>query len=86
MFLLTYVAKRIRFPIRGCGRREEEGVAPVLAGELVRAVHTVVASDAEGSIVGAAEDRGLLLATNVTLYLHLLGSEAVWWNDLSELA
>lgn len=48
-----------------------EGESAVLAGELVGAVDPEVAGFAEGSLVGAAEDRGLASAADIALHLHV---------------
>jgi hypothetical protein len=52
---------------RGAEQREP----PVLAGELVGAVHAAVARVAERGLVGAAEHRGRLGRAHVALHLHL---------------
>lgn len=57
--------------LRGGGGGGGEGESAVLAGELVGAVDPEVAGFAEGSLVGAAEDRGLASAADIALHLHV---------------
>ena len=47
----------------------------MLAGELVDAVDAAVAGIAEGGLISAAEDRGLIPVANITPYLHCLRNE-----------
>lgn len=43
----------------------------MLAGELVGTMDVAIAVIAEGGLVSAAEDGGLIPAAKITLYLHL---------------
>lgn len=49
---------------------EADGESPVLAGKLVGSMNAAIAGIAESGLVGAAEDRGLALPADITLYLH----------------
>lgn len=51
-----------------CGGERE---AAVLAGKLVSMVDAAIAGVAESGLVSAAEDRGLIPAAYIALYLHL---------------
>lgn len=62
-----------------------EGEAAVLAGKLVGVVDAAVAGVAESGLVRAAENRGLIPAAYIALYLHLrdeiwvvVNGEEVW--------
>jgi hypothetical protein len=72
---LADVAERRRRLVRRARprgrRRAEQREPPVLAGELVGAVHSAVARVAERGFVGAAEHRGRLGRAHVALQLHL---------------
>jgi hypothetical protein len=48
-----------------------EGKPTVLPGEFVGTVYLVIACITERRFVSAAEDRGLFMATDITLDLHL---------------